>query len=424
MTLLTEQVLTGSVAGVAPAADPGGSGAHGLVERAVAAASLELDDAVAEMVGEVVDHVPEYGVISPEARKDFVLGVRTLTQLALRVLGGGTPVSDLEVDAARCIGESRSQQGLSLQSVEDSVRTCFRVGLRRLCTQLRRQGSDPWLGAAFEEVTENLLSLEHQFVRGLRAGFRHSEERKARARLNREQALLSALLLGTCDDEQQLVRGLEEMGYRLRGQQLVVLVAAADVDAATRAATAFVGAFDRARQVVLLSGQQPVVAMLVPDVNTTEVARIRQWLSGMTDPVSAVVLPLASGARQVAEQVAAYQGAAAVACQLGRVGVVDPLELAPYEVLTQDAAAARRFLGATLGPVLKWKSSRREAVLTTMQAFLRHGAIKRVAHEVGVSPQTVYNHLRAVEEATGLSVLKYQAHWHLALLLLDLYGEA
>lgn len=73
--------------------------------------------------------------------------------------------------------------------------------------------------------------------------------------------------------------------------------------------------------------------------------------------------------------------------------------------------------------MLHWKDDRREAVLATLRAYLQYQAIKRVAHELRVSPQTVYNHLRAAEEATGLSVAKYQVHWHLAFLLRDLLGD-
>src|SRR5947209_17237220 len=119
--------------------------ARALVSRAATAAGGELDDAVAEMVHEVVDHVPEYGLITPEARRDFVVGVRALTEVALRVLRDGTPTTEAEVDAARCIGQSRAQQGLSLQSVEDSIRTCFRVGLRRLCPHLHAPAPEVWV---------------------------------------------------------------------------------------------------------------------------------------------------------------------------------------------------------------------------------------------------------------------------------------
>ncbi|MBE1534280.1 PucR family transcriptional regulator [Actinomadura algeriensis] len=101
----------------------------------------------------------------------------------------------------------------------------------------------------------------------------------------------------------------------------------------------------------------------------------------------------------------ARQGAEAAARTLRGPGLAFLEERFPAAMLQADPGLARQLQAQMLGPVLALDAGRRDALLETLEAWLRAGgSASRVADDLFCHRNTVQNRLRRLEELTGRSL--------------------
>ncbi|QFG24938.1 CdaR family transcriptional regulator [Actinomadura sp. WMMB 499] len=101
----------------------------------------------------------------------------------------------------------------------------------------------------------------------------------------------------------------------------------------------------------------------------------------------------------------ARQGAEAAARTLRGPGLAFLEERFPAAMLHADPGLARQFQAQVLAPVLALDAGRRDALLETLEAWLRAGgSAGRVADDLFCHRNTVQNRLRRLEELTGRSL--------------------
>nr|BFE30257.1 GAF domain-containing protein [Actinomadura rugatobispora] len=156
-----------------------------------------------------------------------------------------------------------------------------------------------------------------------------------------------------------------------------------------------------------LAGEhEGVLTVLLPGDDPEAAARHvhRRLGAAVKGGVLAVAAPVAEDPGLLAERCELARACARLLPALGTVdGAVTTDAYLPYTVLFgPDRRALERFIGRTLGPVLRWDRERNADLLATLRAYVEaNGSPTRAARDLGVHTNTMLQRLERITALLG-----------------------
>ncbi|WP_433171531.1 PucR family transcriptional regulator [Actinoallomurus sp. CA-150999] len=348
----------------------------------------ELVDVVTE---QIVTAVPTYARFVPG--EDLVASGRNVLDIVLGVLGG-QGVSEKAMAGAVGAGRRRLRQGMPLEDVLRAIRMDFVVLWDALVVEAARidrstlviSAGAPLVWAALDEA-----------MAATTQGYRHEETTLDRERAARRAKAFTALASSTAPSDSLVADAAEALGLPL-DLRLLVVAAHLPEDVASRLEMQW-RAVNAATHVGFLGFDMVGVTVWSRQARKA----LDHLVSGHADRV-AVVAPETPSLRDLPSTV----GLARAALLGAPGGVVhEARDLVIETVLSGQMDAARSLAREVLGPLLNGSPAERTRLLETLQGWLEtDGTTGQVARHLYRHRNTVINHLRRVEELSGLSLTR------------------
>ncbi len=341
-----------------------------------------------------------YDGIGSELRTDLRASARQHIGRGLEILAGRADADTLGVGLWRETGRRRAQQGVPLELVLHS----YTLGARMLWEALVNRAS----GAGGLQISDRVLLIAARTVWSnldvqnavVVDAYRRESDRLQRQDLQRQQAVLDALLAGRGADPEYAKEARSVLGIS-PDQPVAALVVLHDRDAAPEMA-ALEERLDRAGIGVFWHLRAGGYFGLIHGALPTEMA-----LADLIDDQAPGRVGVALAAEGVAGFPSAYALAARAAETLGRSErrAVSVRARLPEVLLVGSPELTPLLLAETIAPLLRLPDAQRDLLLQTLAALLRRdGSPTHAATDLFCHRNTVIYRLKQIESLTGRSL--------------------
>ncbi|MEO8262269.1 MAG: helix-turn-helix domain-containing protein [Pseudolysinimonas sp.] len=359
--------------------------------RAIGAPLLERLDELVELANaRISSELPSYHTLVPP--DDLRASGRNVVGMVLgQLVGASRSDMDGSVKAAVERGRQRQAQGVALEDVLRAVRLDFAI-LWEPVVEMTRDGKLPAevSSLAMLRIWESLEGV----MLALTEGYRYQEIVADRESLGRRTRAMTALVYEPDMDPRTLERHAEVLGFEVSETLLIIAARLGDrqdshLEMRWRA--------DGAEAHVLLVGDHVVGLTRWSERNARVLSDI---VEGFEDRLAVVVPPVVG----IAEAHRAISLARSVLPAAPTGTVTAARDLLVESLVISQPSIATPLSRVLLGPLLDLPPVERERLLETLDGWMViDGTTTDVAKQLYRHRNTVINHLRRVEEVTGLS---------------------